>query len=490
MTLFPAGAFAGASINIPAGSGIYGELERLEVKGLLKSSMLSTKPFTRIEGARLAGEAEFNWEVLPEGNKKGQAGEIIKRLKGEFGGESSSPAMFIKPIDGPYAKFLYSASSPHFTDINNNGDRFSEGMNLRAGFSLNAGFFDSVALNFTPEYRLDEGGSRGRLLYGYLNVDLSGLLIEAGRDSQWWGPGFHGDLLITNNARPFDMVKLTTARPVVLPWVFGRLGLFKPTAFLTRLEEDRDFPKANLFGMRLDFKPTPRFQFGLSRVFMFGGKGRGGLDAGDWLNVLIASDSAEHSASAIDGNQIASIDASYVYVNKNSYIPFSGVKLYTEWGAEDSSGDTKTPSGRANMYGAFIDEPFRLEDIDFRIEWANTARSARYGPQWYTHWKYTTGYTYEGNVIGHHMGSDARDLFLRAQWHGRSGALAGIEADRESSGVHSISGETKRDWLSADFSCPYKDVRISGGLGFEETDSPREGRNSNTAAWINLGWYF
>ena len=481
-------AVAATSVNIPVGSYIYQELERLEVKGLIKGSMLSTKPLTRFEATRLLSEAEENWNMHPEGSP--DVNMIILRLREEFKDELEKTS-FIKPVDNIHTRFLYSEDSPYFTNINNNGDAFREGFNFRANISLSAGIADAFSLYLSPEYRLDEDNSYGELVYGYLTFDAAGLRLEIGRDSMWWGAGYHGNLLVTNNAKPFDMAKVTSQKPFVLPWFFKYLGLFKPTIFLARLEEDRDFPRANLLGMRLDFKPTQRFQFGLNRVFMFGGHGRKSLNLNDWLNVLIASDSAEHSGSPIDGNQIASIDASYVYVNEIHFIPFSGIKLYTEWGAEDSSGDTKSPTGRANIYGAFIDEPFYLSGIDFRVEWANTARNERYGPTWYQHGVYSNGYTYEGNIIGHHMGTDARDLFLRVQYHFSSGSKIGIEADHEWSGVHSAN-EIERQWGGLDFEYLFTEaITFTGGVGIEDTDDTNNSqKTTNTVSWLKMDWLF
>ncbi len=70
------------------------------------------------------------------------------------------------------------------------------------------------------------------------------------------------------------------------------------------------------------------------------------------------------------------------------------------------------------------------------MEWANTARNARYGPTWYTQSINITGYTYGGNIIGHHMGGDARNLFARVQYHYKEKATCGVEGDWEKSGLH------------------------------------------------------
>ncbi|MBI5587927.1 MAG: hypothetical protein HY889_06125 [Deltaproteobacteria bacterium] len=489
--LTPLGAAAVTSVNVPVGSAVYRDIERLELKGLISSAMLSTKPFSRLETARLVNEAEKNWQALAPQDKVrlGEAEVTLQRLKNEFREELSggSGNTYLRP-ERVYAKFLYSDKTPYFTDINNNGDIFRRGTNLRAGAAVRGGVFDTVSVYLNPEFRADGDDSRYRLLYGYMALDAAGARVEAGRDAMWWGSGAHGGLLVTDNARPFDMVKASSDHPFRLPWVFGYLGQLVPTVFLTHLEKNRDFPHANLLGMRLDFKPTPHFQIALNRVFMFGGEGRKSLTPSDWVKVFFVSDSAEHSDSPTNGNQIASIDASYVYANTASAVPFSGIKLYTEWGAEDSSGHTKTPTGRANLCGALIDGPLWLSNIDLRVEWANTARNSRYGPAWYKHGVYTSGYTYEGRVIGHHMGSDSRDLFLRLNYHMPSSVI-GIEADRERSGIHSAK-VVRRDWLAVDASYGFEDgMSVSGVLGIESVKD-NAAKNRNGTAMVKLEYLF
>lgn len=482
---------AASSANISIGDYAYNDLERLEVKGLLKSQFLSTKPFGRLEALRLLKEASEGLDALDAG-KRAEAQGIITRLKERLEGKGAEGnGFYARPVGGFYTRLVYAEERPYFLNVNNNGDVFEKGLNIRAGFSSEAGFPDFLTFYLNPEYRLDQGSSQARLVRGYLLFDIKGLELLLGRDSMWWGPSEHGSLLISDNAKPFDMIKISSSSPFKLPWVLERIGDIKPTVFLTRLEEDRDFARANLLGMRLDFKPAESFGFGLSRVFMFGGEGRGSLSFPDWVKVFFAADDSEHKKSPINGNQLASIDAYYVYVNRSGYIPFSGIKLYTEWGAEDSSGRTKTPSNRANIYGALIDEPLWAENFDMRVEWANTARHQAYTLKWYTHGIYKTGYTYEGRLIGHHMGGDSQDLFIRVQRRLDNGAKLGIEADREWTDMH-LSTRGKKTWLGLDATVPYKNgIILEGGFGLEDIEDPMSSaENNGVSVWARSSWEF
>ena len=475
-----------SSVNVASGSAIYRDLDALEVMGLIPSSLLSTRPISRLEALRLLFEAEYCLQTLT-GRKKERASAVIKRLERELSGELEKTGAFIvKPVDRAYAQFLYAGSAPHFPSVNNNGDEFKEGPNARAGFAFTAEALGAFSIYLNPEYRLDDG-SRIELKTGYAEADLWGLEVEAGRDSLWWGPGYHGSLILSDNAEPFDMLKATSQRPFLLPWIFRSLGPMRPTIFLATLEDDRDFPNASLFGMRLAFKPAPAFEVAISRVLLFGGDGREGLGAGDLMGLFIAADDAEHSSSSIDGDQIASIDFSYIFTGENAFLPFSSMKLYGEIGAEDSSGDTKTPTSKAYLAGALVDEPFLFENMSLRVEWAQTSRWDRLGDRaWYRHHIYTDGYTYNGRVAGHHMGSDAIDLFLRAEYRFQGGTIIGVEADFERSEVHT--SDQKMAWYAVDIEYQAKDnIILKAGVGSEESDEEGEG---GVAGWTGIEYSF
>lgn len=327
------------------------------------------------------------------------------------------------------------------------GDSFFDGLNYQMDVRSRVEVGKFLKLNINPRligWHNNDAKNEFSFKEVYGKFTLSNLEIEVGRDSLWWGPGYHGALLLSNNAFPFDMIKLGSAEPFQLPWILGRLGYLNITSFITRLEEDRDFPRTKLFGLRVELAPFPTLEFGLSRVIMFGGEGRTPLKASDWLKILTASDSAEHTDSPINGNQIVSVDFSYIYLSQGGYGPFADLKIYGEIGAEDSSG-RRTPTGRAYLFGLLIDEPLWLRSTDLRLEWARNSNSARYATAWYTHGVYTSGYTYRGNIIGHHMGSDAEDFFIRITRYLADWLQIGLQYDLERHGLSNQVVEEKKE---------------------------------------------
>src|SRR5205823_31135 len=146
----------------------------------------------------------------------------------------------------------------------------------------------------------------------------------------WWGPGYHGSLLLTDHAFPLDMVKVGSDEPFRLPWVLSRIGEWKVNTFLTQLERDRDFPRANVFGARISYLPTSWIELGLTRLTQFGGRGRGnGKDQSFPTAVIDAYIHAPNQTGVNEINEQAMLDAR-IHIPKVPYLfPFkAGMQLY------------------------------------------------------------------------------------------------------------------------------------------------------------------
>src|SRR5262249_62350398 len=110
-----------------------------------------------------------------------------------------------------------------------------------------------------------------------LKLTFQNIALEVGRGAQWWGPGYHGSLLLTDHAFPLDMIKLGSDEAFQLPWKLRDLGEWKVNAFLARLEGDQTFSHENIFGLRVSYLPTAWLELGATRLTQFGGSGSGGV---------------------------------------------------------------------------------------------------------------------------------------------------------------------------------------------------------------------
>lgn len=442
--------FSHTSVNVPLHHWSYEALEKLFVAKLIPATALSTKPLTRMAMARLVAQALENVrrKDFTLSTSAAMVEDTLFDLMDEFKEELlilDAPLLYY----GKKKKIIYRIPESlkiryTYDDLecanilhadNRRGERrFDESrehLELRAWAKFPGA---AISLNPTFDYYrhyLEGGEAKLRLREGYLNLSISNLQLEVGRDSLWWGPGYHGALLITDNAFPLDMIKLSNRDPFRLPWVFSRLGSWKMVFFLSQLEDKRVIPKAKLTGIRLEYIPCSFLEFGASRTIMLGGEGRH-ISFNDYFKVFTASQ--EHVPGELNNNQLAAFDIRF-------RIP--GAEIYGEFAKEDEEGPFFSKEGY--LAGFFIPNIFKSKGTDLRMEYARTTGS------WYRHHIYKSGYTYKDFILGHHMGGDADDIFLRLSRRWTRKFSTGLEFDRERRGL-SRSWTEEENEVGLDFS--------------------------------------
>jgi hypothetical protein len=390
-------AAAKASVNVEIRDDTYELLLRLEAEGVIQSALLTTRPISRGEAARLILEAERNAE-----GKSPLVRNTVRLLKERFRGEFDARS-YIKPADRVYFRYVHSDDGDELV-YNNDGVVYEDGSNFSLGFASRA-VLGPVSAYINPEFRYSEDDEDYVMRRAYGAIDLWRLSLQAGTDSQWWGPGRHGSILLSNNAQPFTMLKLSNPEPALLPWVFGYLGPFRFVFFVTALEEERTVPEPVLWGLRFNFKPTPYIEIGLQRTALFGGEGRP-EDIETWWKSFTTRHENEGGVEA--GDQRAGVDLKLTLPLR--WQPF---QLYAEVDGEDN--EVGLPSKRAYLVGAYLPRILDLERLGLRAEYAST-HLKKHPPVWYKHHIYRSGYTYKGRVIGHHMGTDSDDLFFELSY--------------------------------------------------------------------------
>ncbi|MCI0371797.1 MAG: capsule assembly Wzi family protein, partial [candidate division NC10 bacterium] len=294
---------------------------------------------------------------------------------------------------------------------------------------------ETVAAYVRPEGTVNEEASRFRLGETYVKVERWNIELEVGRDSLWWGPGFHGSLILSNNARPLDMVKLASAEAFVLPWIFRYLGPFKVTWFLGQLEKDRDFPHAKLSGLRLNFAPASWAEVGLSRVIQFGGEGRPSPRVGDIPDILSGQRETRLGGpeNRLNNNDIFGFDLAFVIRGVDRLVPLARtVQVYAQYYFEDLGTPESAPpypKHGAVLVGLYLPDLFLSARSDLRLEYAHLGRP------WYTHSIYTSGFTLDGRVLGHQVGGDAESLYVRTTRWLTPAWYLGLEGEYRGRGI-------------------------------------------------------
>ncbi len=400
-----------ATSQIPLDSWVYPALDKLSAFGLIHSSLQGARPFTRYEAARQVEEAvsAAEYRDIPP-----VIASLIVRLERELKDSADelktnvAPG-YIKPReirlnyvsqDGQDA--VYSSggviTSQFPLNYNNSGIEY-EDQNLALMFQGEARLGSHFLVEMRPQLLFSEGEESDAdlsLLEGRITLQLGRVELSVGRQSLWWGQGRHGSLVLTNNAEPLDMVRVTNPVPTLLPWIFKYLGPFKVDVFWSQLEEGRVVAEPYFAGLRFNLKPLPWVELGASRTVVFGGKGRPDVEWDDFITILGGKNL---SGGGDTSDSIAAIDALL-------RLPFLfGAEIYGEVGGEDEANHFF--SKEAYLAGLFLPRIEPSGRMSLRLEYADIS-----DPVWYRHSQYRSGYTYEGMLMGHHLGGAAKDSYL------------------------------------------------------------------------------
>jgi len=416
---------ASPSIDVPLRHWSYDAIEKLAIIGLCDIADIGMRPVSRIKMAYIVKTAidkarvydkEFDW------NEQDYLEALLNKLINEFRVELVSigvevASTFDKPLPKNTLKFLNSLKiekvyakfdKDRMLFENKDGWILKDGFNARVKATAWAKLSNICAVSVTPGIRYSGEDTDINIEDAHVRLNPAGWNTEyaIGRSSMWWGPGFHGSILMTDNAFPMDTLRINNIWPFRLPGVFKKMGRFSGTWFISRLEKKFNPAHPIFTGWKLDFIPTEFLKFGVGHILMFGGKGVNMYGIHDFVgnsSLFFSSGGGENDPE----NHIMSWDAQLFLRRIDRFLPIAtGAKLYTEWGAEDES--KSIPVDLASITGAYFTDVFKFPGFDVKAE------IARFHKVFYTHFKYISGFTHRGNFIGHHAGGDSEDIAFSA----------------------------------------------------------------------------
>jgi hypothetical protein len=307
---------------------------------------------------------------------------------------------------------------------------------------------------------------------------------------RWWGPGWDGSLILSTNARPIPTITLernyTDAfKTRLLSWA----GPWRASIAVGQAEgSDVAVPDARFMAARLNFKPRPWLEVGLTRTAQWCGVGR----VCGWRtfrDLLIGRDNRgpSLSADAEPGNQMAGYDMRL----RSPWRPLP-VAVYTQWIGEDEAGGL--PSKFLGLAGIETWGNSRLGAWRLRAEFSDTTCTfTREQPQFdcaYRNARYPQGYTYRGRIIGHSMDNDSRmytlaALLIQDDATSASLSLRRVELNRDG-GAHAIS-TVPRDFNNVELrvSRTASIGKITAGVGYGD---PKPGSDDNSGVHAYLNW--
>jgi hypothetical protein len=472
--------WGGPSVNR---SWVYDGLEKIVLAGLAERVLLNTKPLSRVEAARIVAQAveRLQGDQYGDYNHRGYLEELLYRLIEEFGSDlremgvetslnrEATPGFFrSKPID--HAQFGMGFAGKDANAINDFGRKFGKGVNPYTTLEGRAQIGDFLSFYYQPQFSSGGGSTQGRLLNGYAKYTLWNMELLVGRESLWWGPGHRGSMSISNHAFPLDQVRLSSAEPFRLPWVLRRLGPFKVSTFVAQLDEDREFPNALLSGLRIGWAPTRFVELGFSRMFQFGGEGKGTPNPGQFLQLLFFNQGSDDPNSPLQVNNVMSFDATLRIPDVERYILVArDMAVYFDFGWDDTLFGLFVPDRPGGIVGALFTGLLGDPKLDLRLEYAKTSELQ------FRHFLYTSGYTNRGSVLSHFIGTKGSDAYARLSRWFSPDVLLGFQVSQSVIGsplVPSNSAKEKRNSVGLDVFYRMSDASsLSLGLGFTRVDN-------------------
>ncbi|MGD9597539.1 MAG: capsule assembly Wzi family protein [Steroidobacteraceae bacterium] len=248
----------------------------------------------------------------------------------------------------------------------------------------------------------------------YVGVNVGNFMISAGWMERWWGPGWEGSLILGTAARPIPSVRVernyTDAFETRwLSWI----GPWRASLELGQMEgSDVPVPDVRFLAARVNFKPRPWLELGLSRTAQWCGEGRP-CGWGTFTDLLIGHDNADANLGTSDepGNQMAGYD----FRLRSPWRPLP-LTLYGQFIGEDEAGGL--PAKFLGQFGAESWASTPWGALRGHLEYADTScnftRSRPIFGCAYVNHLYPQGYTFRGRPIGHAMDSDGRMVSLGA----------------------------------------------------------------------------
>lgn len=438
-----------SSPYVPMDSWVYPAFERLSALGVVPSGMIGLRPWTRQECARLLEEMpEFIDDTPEDDSPNGEATRLRGALAREFAVELEGGEGPYAAVDSVYTRVTGISGQPltdgyHFgsTIVNDFGRPFQKGFNSVTGFSSSA---SAGALGFVVRGEFEHAPSAAgysqavqdalavadkktistpagpiqafnqfRLLDSYVMLNVKGVQLSFGKQTLWLGPT-RDPSLASNNAEPMYMFRMDQTSPRKLPGFMSFLGPYRTEFWVGKLTGQHTVvtqdangivsrfgrslerqPMVN--GLKVNFRPTPNFEFGVGRTGLWGGPDFP-ITAGSTRRSLFSSGNAV-GRGFDPGDRRSSFDFSYRIPGFRKWLT-----LYDDSFVEDEISPIGYPRRSAHNAGLYMPQLPHLRHADFRAEAAYTNLPDLIEPAgggfFYWNTRYVDGYTNKGNIIG------------------------------------------------------------------------------------------
>ena len=443
-----------SSPYVPTDSWVYPAFERLAGLGVINSGLFGLRPWTRRECARLLEEATDS--VDDSSPHRDEGSRLYAALAREFTPELNDEPVEYISLDSLYSGVTNISGKPltdgyHFgqTIVNNFGRPYQQGVNAQTGFSASGssgalGFYvrgewehapsapgisqavqDAIQLGDAKTTNALEAGpsipqpvspiatvNQFRLLDTYLMLNIKGWQASFGKQTIWTGPT-EDPFLSSSNAEPMYMLRVDQTNPTKLPGILGFLGPTRSEFWVAKMTGQHYANTQNgtivftqgrmlsqqpmLNGVKVNFKPTPNFEFGVGRTGLWGGPDFP-ITLHTTLNSLLSTTNTVGRGND-PGDRRSTFDFSYRIPGLRNWLT-----VYDDSFTEDEISPIGYPQQSAHNPGIYLSHLPGLPHLDFRAEAAFTNVPNFLEPLgggfFYWNVRYLDGYTNAGNIIG------------------------------------------------------------------------------------------
>jgi hypothetical protein len=254
--------------------------------------------------------------------------------------------------------------------------------------------------------------NRVRLLDTYLMLNLKGWQTSFGKQTLWTGPT-QDPFLSSSNAEPLYMLRVDQTTPSKLPGFLGLLGPMRTEFWVGKLTgehyvntqdgnvvftQGRSLSRQPMInGIKVNFKPTPNFEFGVGKTGLWGGPNFPITLHTTRLSFLSTTNAAGRNNDP--GDRRSTVDFSYRVPGLRNWLT-----LYEDSFTEDEISPLGYPQQSAHNPGIYLSHLPGVPHLDFRSEAAFTNLPEFLQPLnggfFYWNTRYLDGYTNKGHIIG------------------------------------------------------------------------------------------
>ena len=443
-----------AQETLPPYHWVYRYLDYLNARGFLPGLPYSDRPFSRQQIARHL--VQIKWEEAPLTSKERR---MLRLLLEEFRPEIQQMAA---GEDDEWRQALQqwiqilrwelfpqsvapTVKAGGFGEVNLVPSR-QETHNFRLHPLIALNWQNRVTLvnNSRIFNRIDSTyiGKKFRNIYayteqGYLNFQNRWLQLKLGRDFFQIGPGRSGQLLISDNSRPFDMyfIRLGTSSIQFSFW-----GIQLNPRANTSPQTRTIAPLANRFlnGHRLRFNFGNKVFLGISEVILYGGP-NANWELG-YMNPFTLYYAHTVNSVGLAANSFFDFDWD-LYLIPN-------LEIYGEFLVDDFQIDKKTPGDlEPNELGLILglnwSAPFRLDGSQINIEYVQIRNRTYNAPV--NDWE---KYLHRNRVIGYYLGNNLERYLGNLYFWWRPNLQVHLFASLTRQGEGSVQGEFNKDYLN------------------------------------------